>query len=232
MQHQCVFALGYDRLAKKPSDFTFPPPAVVSEANNLVGDMVREFPSAFTGLCLVNPRERAHAQEELERCVVKGPFQGLKFWIARRVSHPDVFALAEYCQATHIPWLVHCWNKVTGNLEEESTTTDVAILAQAFPKLSIVAAHLTGQGERGMLELAAYPNVCIDTSGGDAEAGLVEFAISVLGPERILFGTDYPIRGYASSLARVSAATEDEHILAKILGGNFKRIFGASPWRS
>lgn len=225
---QCVFGLGYDRQEHKPLDYPHPPPNIVSAANDLVREMLVGNEERLCGLCLVNPRDRLHAIDEVRRCILDGPFLGIKLWIARRVSHPDVFALAEFAEKHGIPILVHCWNKITGNLEEESSTRDVALLAQNFPTLSIIAAHLTGQGERGIAELAPHQNVCIDTSGGDAEAGLMEFALSLLGAERILFGSDYPIRGYGSSLGRVLGASDQNDVLEQVLHRNFTRIFEKS----
>jgi len=225
IQRQCVFGIGYDRDAVKPSDFTHPKPEAVSASNNLVREMISAHPDRISGLCFINPRERSHAIEEVTRCVLSGPFVGIKLWIARRVTHPDVLALAEFAQTNRVPILAHCWNKVGGNVDGESSTSDIAELARLFPRLTILAAHVTGQAERGVIEIAPYENVVVDTSGGDAEVGICEFALSTLGARRILFGSDYPTRAYPSSLARVLGCTGDEEALSCILHRNFERLF-------
>jgi uncharacterized protein len=122
-----------------------------------------------------------------------------------------------------VPLLMHCWNKSTGNLIHESDTRDVAALASEHPSTRMIAAHLTGIGERGIQDLAPYPNVWVDTSGGNAETGILEYALREIGAGRILYGSDAPIRDFGSALGRVFGCPMSEEDRRAILGENFLR---------
>jgi hypothetical protein len=100
-------------------------------------------------------------------------------------------------------------------------------MAARHPKTMIVMAHLTGAGERGLKDIAPYPNLHVDISGGEPEAGMVELAVKLLGAERVLFGTDTPIRSYGATLGKVLEAKLTQRQRELILFGNAKRLL----WR-
>ena len=80
--------------------------------------------------------------------------------------------------------------------------------------------------ERGLADIQPYSNVCVDFAGGEPEATWVERAVQWLGAERVVFGTDTPIRSYGSSLGRVYEAKLAERQRALILSGNARRLLG------
>ena len=55
----------------------------------------------------------------------------------------------------------------------------MADLAGRHPGVTIIMAHLSGAGVRGVLDVLPCKNVCIDTSGGQPLAGLVEYAVDL-----------------------------------------------------
>jgi uncharacterized protein len=220
----CLFGLANAPLEEETNgDPLNPPPRRVQEANDHVARLLALHPDRTCGFCFLNPRDPVFCAEEIERCIGQGPFIGIKLWIALRASDPRVDEVASVAERFGVPILLHCWNKTGGNLATESTTADVAGLASRHPKLTLIAAHLTGIGERGVCELAPHPNVLVDTSGGDAEAGILEYALKELGAERILYGSDAPIRDFGSALARVQACAMTEAERRAILAGNFLR---------
>ncbi|HOJ20752.1 MAG TPA: amidohydrolase family protein, partial [Armatimonadota bacterium] len=66
----------------------------------------------------------------------------------------------------------------------------------------------------------------VDTSGGDPEAGVVEYAVRQLGAERVLFGSDVPGRSYGVQLGKVLGAQLTPEQRDLILFGNAERILG------
>ena len=110
-------------------------------------------------------------------------------------------------------------------MENESTPADVVILAQKFPELRIQMAHLYGAGFRGIADIAPYPNVYVDTCGGEPEAGILEYAVRELGAERILYGSDAPGRGFGVQLGKVTGADISEEAKEMILWKNAKRVY-------
>lgn len=222
----CFFTVANRENGKPcPDDGWNPPPARVRASNDEVHEIHRSYPDETCALCFVNPRYPEESLEEIERCVARGPFLGVKLWISLRASDPRVHRVVEACAALGAPVLLHCWNKTSGNYEHESTTRDIANLAAAVPEATILAAHVTGQKEQGILDLAPFPNVLVDTSGGDPEVGPLEFALATLGADRILFGSDAPGRGFAAAKARVDGCSMTEADREKLFFRNFQRYF-------
>jgi predicted TIM-barrel fold metal-dependent hydrolase len=202
-----------------------PTPDEVTIANNSVLEALDRFPDEIVGLCYVTPQHVEESITEMDRCIADGPMKGIKLWVAAKASDPEVEPIARKAIELDIPILQHAWNKATGSMENESTPADVASLARKFPGLRIHMAHLYGAGFRGIADIAPYPNVYVDISGGEPEAGILEYSIRAIGAERILFGSDAPGRGFAVQLGKVSGADISEEDKEMILWQNTKRVY-------
>jgi len=187
-------------------------------------------PDFFIGFCYMNaanPEDFSLA--EIERCVVRGGMRGLKFWVAVLATDKRHDALLARAQDLGIPILYHAWYKAFDQGSGESTPAQVADLARRFPKVQIVMAHLTGDGERGVQDILDTPNVLIDTSGGQPESGLVEYAVRRLGAERVIFGSDWPIRDFGVQIGRVKGGKLSSRDAELVFRGNAARILGLKP---
>jgi len=196
----------------------------VRASNDFVRRAIAAFPESIQGLCYVNPRHGQAALDEIERCVADGPFVGIKLWISCKANDPLVDPILERAAELGAPVLQHAWYKRVGQMEFESTPAEVAEAGRRHPGVSLIMAHLMGAGERGVLEIAPVPNVLVDTSGGDPEGGLVEYAVRQLGAERVVFGSDAPGRSYGVQLGKVLAAGITPEQRELILHGNHERI--------
>ncbi len=111
-----------------------------------------------------------------------------------------------------------------------STPAKLVKILEMFPRLEVVAAHLGGYQvwEDAYPLLAGRENVWYDTSSA-LWAMTAEYAdklISKLGTERLMFGTDYPVKTTAEELARVEALTLTEKQLDDVLWNNAARFLG------
>lgn len=203
----------------------FPTVEEFVSANNVVLEAMEKYPDNIRGICFVSPKWTEESIAEIERCVEKGMI-GIKLWVAVKASDPLVEPIAEKAIEFGVPILQHAWYKTTGNLDNETTPEDIAILADKFPKLRIQMAHLFGAGFRGIADIAPYRNVHADISGGEPEAGILEFAVQELGAERILFGSDAPGRGYAVQLGKVMGANISDDAKEMILWKNAGKLYG------
>ena len=86
-------------------------------------------------------------------------------------------------------------------------------------------AHLYGAGYRGIADITPYPNIYVDTGGGEPEATVLEYAAREIGGERILFGSDAPGRGFAVQLGKVTGADILEEVKEMILWKNTDRVY-------
>lgn len=187
--------------------------------------LMRRYPGYVTGFCYVNPvlGERA-VTREVERCVARG-FRGIKLEIANNARDACMRPVMVAAEKHGLVVLQHAWSMT--KIKQRSFHTDpedVATLAQRFPNVRIIMAHLTGCGVRGVLAVKDCPNVVVDTSGAAPEAGLVEYAVAQLGAERVLYGSDVPIRDFAVALARITGTQLDARAKRKILHDNARAL--------
>jgi uncharacterized protein len=102
-------------------------------------------------------------------------------------------------------------------------------LAQNFPDLKIVLAHWGGglPFYELMPEVGeALNNVYYDTAASSFlyKPDVFRLAAEIVGHERILWGTDYPLLSQQKFLARVRSTELSEAALSAILGGNAARL--------
>ena len=182
-------------------------------------------PDLFSGFCYLNPAHpEGFLQREFDRCVLQGPLRGVKLWVSVNVTDERAGCVFTMAQEARVPILHHAWYKTVGRVACESTPADIAEAAARFPDVTLIMAHLTGAGVRGILDVAPCPNVFVDTSGSQPVAGMMEYAVDVLGAHRVLFGSDASGRDFAVQLARVKAARIPSRAQALILGENARRL--------
>lgn len=195
------------------------------EANDYALAMKAAAPDVFLPLCYVNPMYPDESAEEIERCVGIDRMCGVKLWVARRATDSGLDPIFEKAAALDVPVLQHAWIKTTGNLVGESFPADVAAAARRHPDVKIIMAHLYGCGLRGIEDVVDCPNIWVDTSGGDPENEMIEQAVARLGHERIVYGSDAPIRNFGVSVGKVLGAALTDDQKRDILWNNTARLF-------
>ncbi|WP_166659361.1 amidohydrolase family protein [Labedaea rhizosphaerae] len=219
IERTLVSTLGTTSLLEHPG------PDELRAANAITAAAVERYPEALAGLVYLSPEHPRASLDELARHVVDGPFVGAKLWIAVRAGDRRMDVLAERLEELDVPLLQHAWYKVVDRMPDESTPADVTELARRHPGLTIQMAHLGGAGRRGVADIAPYPNIVVDTSGGDPVLGEVTHAVATLGAERVVFGSDVPIRDPATALAKVLGAELTDEQRALVLQGNALRMY-------
>jgi predicted TIM-barrel fold metal-dependent hydrolase len=119
--------------------------------------------------------------------------------------------------------------------ETVTTPTRLGSLVEAYPEIGFVAAHMGGllaPFEEIFRHLNPRKNLYLDTSNAAHTLREEEFVklLTVHGPDRILFGTDWPWFGPGEELERIdrlcSLAGYDQRDRAKVFGGNAAALFG------
>ncbi|REJ93108.1 MAG: amidohydrolase [Planctomycetota bacterium] len=122
---------------------------------------------------------------------------------------------------------------LTHTSEANSRAHEFVRWADEFPEVRIILAHI-GHGLDGDLaeqvravERSRHGNLYADTSSARSiTPGLIEWAVSEIGAEHVLFGTDTPLYHTAMQRARIDHADLSDREKTMILRENAVRLFG------
>jgi predicted TIM-barrel fold metal-dependent hydrolase len=208
--------------------------AICREHNDYLLDAIRRFPDELIGFACIQPLDARDAQE-LERCLSNGMLgmgelgpDGQKFdiqdkWVLQ--------ASAEILEARDLPLLIHSSEPIGHDYDGKGKTHPWKLLklAQNFPNLKIVMAHWGGglPFYELMPEVReALSNVYYDSAASSFLYRHDVFPVvsRLVGVDRILWGTDYPLLSQAKFLERVRACGLPPDELEAVLGGNAQRL--------
>jgi predicted TIM-barrel fold metal-dependent hydrolase len=202
---------------------TCPSPTEIAAGNEAVAKLAQRDPR-MKPMVTVYPRHGQFAVEEMNRWMDRG-FIGLKIWVSL-ADEPCVFPLIEAMIERNRPTLIHAMHKSVGQLPLESDPMHIANLALRYPQAKIIMPHIGGNFYYSCEAIADCPNVWTDPSGTYCESGMLEHAVKVLGPDRIMFGSDAPGADFVNNLAKVLAAQMTDAQKRMILAENARRLWG------
>jgi len=192
----------------------------------------------------VPPAEGAAAVAEAERCLALGASGiGELNADAQAFALNDARTLAplmDACVAAGRPVMLHASEPLGHVYPGKGTATPERLLAflQAVPELDVVLAHWGG----GMpfYELmpevaAACARVAYDCAASTYlyRPAVFRAALDVVGPERVLWGSDHPVLGMGRFLRRTleQAGLRPEE-LEPVLSGNARRVYRLGEGRT
>ena len=109
-------------------------------------------------------------------------------------------------------------------IHPEKAADYIVPFADRYNNTTFIMAHLGGQHHIDAVKNAKNGNVFVDTSGmASLKNMIIEYAVSQIGSERILFGTD--TYSAASQRGRIEFSQINECDKANILFNNAKRLF-------
>jgi len=214
--------LGINRIYISSIASYYPDYDEINLVNKLTLDFMNEQPGLISGYVYINPANENH-MEVLEKGLSNG-MEGVKLWVATKCDDSRVDGIAKKCIEKNVPVLAHAFHKAFGQLEHESTAQNIRCLALRFPELKIIMAHLGGNLYHGLRCIADLKNVYSDFSGTMIGTGDINYAIDIIGEDRILFGTDMP-GGGRQCVAQVEEAVLTQEQKDKIYWKNAQKIF-------
>ena len=123
--------------------------------------------------------------------------------------------------------LVHTGRFKDGDISSNTSYLHALNIAKIYPKIKIILAHMGGNDtsivKRALEESRNMKNVWFETSGITTPYR-VERAVEVIGPERILFGSDAPWCSFRSMYYGVEDTLLDEKIKNMIFHENFIKL--------
>jgi len=209
------------------------------ETNDYIMEEIARYPDRLIGFCAVQPLAGEKALIELERCV-RGNIKGIGelrcdtqgFDLADKNT---MSAIAQTAIDNEMVFLTHCSEPV-GHIYpgKGSVTPDILYpFIKNFPDLKIVCAHWGG----GLPFYALMPevagvlsNVYFDTAASPFlyKDVIFEHVSEILGADKILFGSDYPLIAQNRIVKTVRSRDLTEESKDMILGGNARKILNLS----
>jgi len=222
------------------------------EANDTVLGLAERFPGRIVPFVGINPAEGDAAIAELDRCVDRGA-RGVgelnPYAQSCTLDGPEMHRLAEACAERGLPMTLHMSEEVGRFYFGKSTPRlgEYYEFALRHPGLKLILAHWGGGlffFEIMPLVRAQLSHVSYDTAASPLlypSGQVFPVALQCAGPEKILYGSDYPLRivrgqteaSFDPFLAEIAALQLPESAAAAILQGNAARLLDpANPPRS
>ena len=203
-------------------------PDEVRACNDGMLEAMRRYPKRILGYCFLNPGYGREALAELDRCVVREGFIGIKLYNQYKINDPVLWPIIERTIELGVPVLVHAARLITAaDIAAQPLTAhaaDFCDIGRRFPEAMIIEGHIAGGGswEWSLKVLRdAPPSIYLDTSGSVMDAGLLERCVRDFSENRLLFATDMTMEG---NVARVRDADITEPQREQIFYKNFEKI--------
>jgi len=207
------------------------------ESNDYIMESVARYPERLIGLAVIKPEDGRDSIDELERCL-RGGLRGLgelrphptTIDIAfDNIWTPIVKTLAEHRSVC----LFHASEPVGHAYPGKEVITPEVLypFIARHPKLRVLLAHWGG----GMPFYGLMPevkkvlsNTWFDSAASSYlyDATIYRQVADLMGEDRILFGSDYPLMPQSRALAEIRRLSLKTTAEAAILGGNAAGLFG------
>jgi predicted TIM-barrel fold metal-dependent hydrolase len=186
--------------------------------NREVAGYVEKYKGRFLGACVVNPQFIEESLKEIEYCHNQLGF----LWVGELCNYmvPYLYSIREF------EMLVEQVVKLNMVLALHTEHGELEYIAQKFPHATIAFAHFGDDHEyedifKRIDIVAQNPNFYLDTSGyGHDRVGVLEYAVKTIGPDRILFGSDFSINDPGTVIARIKNSFLTSEQKQKIFSGN------------
>ena len=184
--------------------FPWSSPETYKMHNDYILDSVSKYPDRLRGFCCFDLFDE-NAPNEADRCI-KGGVSGVGELAVYRSGIDDealkrLEPVMEICLKNDLPVMIHTNESLGHNYAGKTPVTldQIYLLIKSFPDNNIVLAHWGGGIffynllKREMKD--ALKNVCFDTAASPFlyDPHVYKLALAIIGREKIIFGTDYPL---------------------------------------
>lgn len=204
--------------------FPWSDPELMRRHNDYIGEAASRFPDRLLPFVCVDPRVK-QAAEEVERCLVGGMRGVGELAFYKEVLDASVVGVLEpiafLCQKYEVPLMIHT-NERVGHWyrgKAEASLKVIYELIRAFPANRFILCHWGGglffyellkREAREVLSQVAY-----DTAASPFlyDPAIYAVAVRIVGAQKILFGSDYPLippERYFEEMAAAGLSEEDQ----------------------
>ena len=193
----------------------------VASGNRQVAEAIEGHPELL-GYVEANPHQLEISCEDMDRYLQQPNFVGVEIelhHIKADTDGPEMRALMAEIAKRGKPVLFMPAFRAAAQVERE--------IARRHPDLDIIHAH--GFDPDWARAVADTPNISVEFCGSQISHHHIREALDVLGPERVLFGTDQTLLSVGYSIGGYLDARMSESERRMVLHENARRIFGIPP---
>ena len=184
------------------------------------------------GYAFANPNHVDRSLEQLRRYLDDESFIGVKLYsgayIGKPLDCPEHVEILELV-AREYPWalvLFHCGENDPANF------AGLRRIAERFPDLVFLAGHMGSKlWAQALPILSEQPNIIAEICAPVPARPRIEDAVRIMGPQRVVFGSDFPIISQAYMLGCVKDAEVTPEDKRLILLDNARRLLEAAAGR-
>ncbi len=227
--------LGIEKLviSRNMEAFSKGTPEEFRQCNDLVIKCMKDHPDRFIGTMVLNPSYKKESLEEIKRCVDAGMVGAGELYNQVKINDPLYYPIIEKFIDLKMIMLMHSAigkSRVLLNMDEPpniSLPEDFVEIASRYPEAMFQFAHIGGgiDWEYACKSLAHSPNIFVDVSGSNNEAGMIDFALKYIGEDRLLFGCD---NSFYQGVGHVLSDNLSESQRKKIFFDNYNAILKKS----
>jgi hypothetical protein len=190
--------------------------------NTAIREAATEF-NMFLPCACVNPKLGQEALDDFEMAIKEWGFRGLKLMPPKhgyRIVDELVYPLLQKATDLDVPVSVH-------SAQEACHPADIGFMALEFPDIPFIMDHMGYRYfvRQAILAAKHAPNLYLATTAVP-EPGFIKDAVSALGPERVVFGSNGPGMPPDLQLEVIRRAELGAETEALVLGGNAVRLYG------
>jgi predicted TIM-barrel fold metal-dependent hydrolase len=207
--------------------------------NDYIIDAVRRYPDRLIGLGCFDPLQDGTAAET-ERCLENGlsGIGELGFYNSGIDAEciKSLEPVMAICRKKDVPVMIHA-NESVGHAYSGKTPVELSeldALVQAFPDNTIVLAHWGGGLffysllKKEMKDRLSH--VYFDTAASPFlyDSAIYRIAVDIIGPEKIIFGTDFPLLPPSRYFLEMEKAGLNKKEINSICWGNAEKLLPAA----
>jgi uncharacterized protein len=202
---------------------------------DIVAAAVRQHPDRFHGLAGIDPTLGMKGVRELEHAVATLGFIGAHcypHWFELAPDHARYYPYYAKCVELDIPIQLQVGQSLiyTPDLPRRSVGRPITLDAVAcdFPELKLVGIHIGIPWTAEMIAMAwKHANVYIGTDAHSPKYWPPELVhyINSYGQDKVIFGTDFPVLGFARTMNEIAAIDLRPDARRKLLRDNALRLY-------